>query len=382
LALSLPDISGWDRLAGSRVLVRADFNTPLTVEGGRIEVADDTRIRAALPLLRVLLERDARVVACTHVGRPKGRVVADLSVDPIRRRLDELCPGVELMENLRFDPGEEANDPDFGRQLVRGFDYYVNEAFGASHREHASVIAPPLYLPSAAGPNLLTEVRTLLSVFDEPSRPFVAVVGGAKVADKLAVTARLAEQADAVIVGGAMAFTFWRAMGRPTGDSIVDEGAIEACAGLIATGKVLVPEDVRSLARGEPYGTGGGDAPVEVTSGAVPTGRVGLDIGPASAACFAKEISRAATVLWNGPMGVFEDPRFAGGTRAVADAVAAADATTIVGGGDSAAALAGLGLADQVTFVSTGGGATLELLERGDLPGLRALRECPWNGPQ
>jgi phosphoglycerate kinase len=379
LALALPELSGWDGLSGSRVLVRVDFNTPLVMVGERLEVGDDTRIRAAVPLLAQLVASGADVVACTHLGRPQGRFVAALSVEPLRRRLGELCPGVELMENLRFDPGEEANDREFGRQLVRGFDFYVNEAFGASHRAHASVMAPPCYLPSAAGPNLLGEVRTLLSVFDEPARPFVAIVGGAKVTDKLAVTARLADQADAVIVGGAMAFSFWRAMGRPTGASIVDESALEACAGLLASGKVILPEDVLTLEEGEPFGPGGGPASPTTTVAEVPEGRVGLDIGPASAARFATEVARAATVLWNGPMGVFEDPRFLGGTRAVAEAVAASSATTIVGGGDSAAALCALGLADRVSFVSTGGGATLELLERGDLPGLRALRECPWN---
>jgi phosphoglycerate kinase len=382
LALPLPEVSGFDHLAGSRVLARVDFNTPLVGEGDALAVGDDMRIRAALPLFGLLLEAGADVVACTHVGRPKGKFVATLSVEPIRRRLGELCPGVELMENLRFDPGEEANDPEFGRQLVKGFDFYVNEAFGASHRAHASVVAPPSYLPSAAGPNLLNEVRTLLSVFDQPARPFVAIVGGAKVADKLAVTARLADHADLVIVGGAMAFSFWRAMGRATGASMVDELSLATCEQLLRTGKVLVPDDALSLGNGEPFGPKGGDAKPECSSGEIPDGRVGLDIGPVTAARFATEIASAATVMWNGPMGVFEDPRFMGGTRAVAEAMATTGAATIVGGGDSASALHALGLSDRVGFVSTGGGATLELLERGDLPGLRALRECPWNRPR
>lgn len=375
----LPTIDSWGSLAGMRVLVRVDFNTPLEERDGELVVADDFRIRAALPLFHALLEKGAQVVACTHVGRPKGTYVEKYSVEPIRRRLNELCSQVELMENLRFDPGEESNDPEFGRQLVKGFDYYVNEAFGASHRAHASVMAPPSYLPSAAGPNLLREVTTLTSVFDEPERPFVAVVGGAKVADKLGVTEKLVEKADTVIIGGGMAFTFWRAMGHEIGDSLVDESKIDACRALLETGKVLVPSDAWCLPTGASFGAAGGDDDAVLVTGAVPSGMMGLDIGPASAEAFTEVLLGAGTILWNGPMGVFEDARLESGTRAVAEAVAKSPATSIIGGGDSGAALAKFHLSDEVGFISTGGGASLELLELGDLPGLKALRECPWN---
>ncbi len=376
--MQLPQIDRWGSLSGSRVLVRVDMNTPIAQRDGRRVVSDDFRIRASLPALQALLERDAHVVACTHLGRPDGRFDPRYTVEPVRGALETLCPGVELMENLRFDPGEEHNDDEFGRLLVKGFDYYVNEAFGVSHRAHASVMAPPMYLPSAAGPNLTTEVSTLLSVFEGPARPFVAIVGGAKVADKLAITRRLVEQADAVIIGGAMAFTFWLAQGRAVGDSLVDRSKVDECRELLATGRVHVPTGALGLATGEPFGAGGEAAAMEFSS-AIPDGHVGLDIDSASAAQFAELIASAATVLWNGPMGVFEDPRFAAGTTVLAQAVANCAGETIVGGGDSAAAVAQLGLSEQMSFVSTGGGASLELLELGDLPGLRALRTSPWN---
>lgn len=381
MTLGLPTTEGWTDLRGQRVLVRVDFNVPLMERGGERIVADDFRIRAAIPLFEELQRRGATVVAATHVGRPKGRVDARYGVAPIREVLAELAPGVELLENLRFDPGEEANDPEFGRLLIKGFDRYINEAFSVSHRPHASVMAPPRFVPSAAGPELLHEVTTLLGVLAHPVRPFVAVVGGAKVADKLPLLERLAEQADQVVVGGAMAFTFWLAMGRDVGDSLTEPALTERCAALLATGRILVPTDALALPVGAPFGPDGGpDAPREFAGG-VPDGWVGLDIGPDSRARFADAVAGARTVLWNGPVGVSEDPRLAGGTRAVAEAVAANPGTTIVGGGDSAAALQSCGLRERVTFVSTGGGAALELLERGDLPGLQALRECPWNAP-
>lgn len=360
------------------MLVRVDFNTPLELVDGELRVADDFRIRAAVPLFTSLMERGAHVVACTHVGRPHGHYVEKYGVAPMRRALQALCPGVELMENLRFDPGEESNDEEFGRMLVKGFDYYINEAFGVSHRAHASVMAPPRYLPSAAGPNLITEVTTLLEIFEQPRRPFIAVVGGAKVADKLSFIAKLVERADSVIIGGAMAYTFWRALNYSVGGSLVDDSRVDACRDLLATGKIVLPVDAAALAVGAAFGPGGGPDRAEIFDQAIPDGWVGLDIGPRSVAQFTELLHGAGTVLWNGPMGVFEDPRFEKGTQSLAAAIARSHATSIIGGGDSSAALAKFGLCNEVSFISTGGGASLELLEFGDLPGLRALRECPW----
>jgi phosphoglycerate kinase len=360
------------------VLVRVDFNTPVAEVDGRVEVTDDFRIRATLPLFEELLAAGATVVACTHFGRPDGQVVEKYSVAPVRRRLAELCPDVELLENLRFNPGEESNDPAYGASLVAGFDYYINEAFSASHRAHASIMIPPTLIPSAAGPNLRREVATLSSILEEPARPFVAIVGGAKVKDKLGIVTVLAQKADQVIVGGGMAYTFEATQGRTIGASLFDASYLETCAQLMAGGKIVIPSDARGLRVGAPFGSGGDDEVIEWGED-IPDGFQGLDIGPASAATFARIIMDAATILWNGPMGVFEDDRLNGGTEAVARAVAASSAVSIIGGGDSVAAIQGFGLEDQVSFVSTGGGASLEFVELGDLPGLAALRESPWN---
>ena len=358
--------------------MRVDFNTPVAEVDGRLEVSDDFRIRASLPLFEELLARGASVVACTHFGRPGGKVVEKYSVAPVRRRLLELCPEVELLENLRFHPGEEANDPAFGAQLVEGFDFYINEAFSASHREHASIMIPPTLIPSSAGPNLLREVSTLQSILEEPARPFVAIVGGAKVKDKLGIVKVLSEKADEVIVGGGMAFTFAVTQGRTVGSSLFDASYLEVCAELMEGGKIIIPSDARGLPVGAPFGAGGDDM-VRDWGQDIPDGFQGLDIGPESAATFSSIIGEAATILWNGPMGVFEDPRFSAGTEAVARAVAASSAVSVIGGGDSVSAIQGYGLADQVSFVSTGGGASLEFVELGDLPGLAALRESRWN---
>jgi phosphoglycerate kinase len=360
------------------VLVRVDFNTPVAEVDGRLEVSDDFRIRATLPLFEELLAKGASVVACTHFGRPDGQVVEKYSVAPVRRRLAELCPDVELMENLRFNPGEEADDPAFGASLVEGFDYYINEAFSASHRAHASIMIPPTLIPSAAGPNLQREVTTLQSILEDPARPFVAIVGGAKVKDKLGIVKVLSEKADQVIVGGGMAYTFEATQGRTIGSSLFDASYLEVCAQLMEGGKIVIPSDARGLPVGTPFGHGG-DEEVLDWGEDIPEGFQGLDIGPASAATFAEIIARAATILWNGPMGVFEDPRLSAGTEAVARAVAASSAISIIGGGDSVSAIQGYGLEDQVSFVSTGGGASLEFVELGDLPGLAALRNSPWN---
>ncbi|MBW4029531.1 MAG: phosphoglycerate kinase [Acidobacteria bacterium] len=374
----MPHFERWGSLAGKRVLVRVDFNTPVAQVDGRLDVTDDFRIRATLPLFEQLLDAGARVVACTHFGRPDGRVVEKYSVAPVRRRLEELCPDVELLENLRFNPGEESNDPAFGASLVAGFDYYINEAFSASHRAHASIMVPPTLIPSAAGPNLLREVATLTSILESPVRPFVAIVGGAKVKDKLGIVKVLSQRADHVIVGGGMAYTFEATQGRTIGSSLFDESYLGVCAELMAGGKIVIPSDARGLPSDADFGAGGPDEVIEWGEN-IPDGFQGLDIGPASVATFVEIIMNAGTILWNGPMGVFEDPRLSAGTEAVARAVAASDAVSVIGGGDSVAAIQGFGLEDEVTFVSTGGGASLEFVELGDLPGLAALRESPWS---
>jgi phosphoglycerate kinase len=379
VSATLPSIDRWGSLEGKRVLVRVDFNAPVAEIDGVSTVTDDFRLRSALPIFDVLLERGATVVACTHFGRPDGRVDERYDVAPLRRCLYALRPEVELMENLRFHPGEESNDPAFGASLVDGFDYYVNEAFGASHRAHASIMVPPTLIPSAAGSNLQREVATLLALLESPARPFVAVTGGAKVKDKLGIIKVLAEKADVVIVGGGMAYTFAVAEGRRIGSSLFDDSFVQECARLFEGGNVLIPVDARGLASSSSFGPDGGDEIAVDFGENIPDGFMGLDIGPTSIEIFEAALAGAATILWNGPMGVFEDPRFGAGTEAVARAIASSSAVSVVGGGDSVAALASYGLSDDVSFVSTGGGASLELVELGDLPGLRALRESPWN---
>ena len=379
MAWSLPTIERWGSLKGKRVLVRVDFNAPVSEIDGVLTVTDDFRLRAAVPLFEALLEREATVVACTHFGRPEGRVDERFSVAPLRRALAPLCPEVELMENVRFHPGEEANDPDFGARLVEGFDYYVNDAFGASHRAHASIMVPPTLLPSAGGPNLVREVSTLLALLDAPDRPFVAITGGAKVKDKLGIMKVLAAKADLVIVGGGMAYTFAAAEDRSIGSSLFDANYVEQCRDLLEGGHVLIPVDARGLPSSGQFGPDGGPDKVVDFGEDIPDDFMGLDIGPSTIEIFEAAIASARTILWNGPMGVFEDPRFGAGTEAIARAIARTPAISVVGGGDSVAALSSYGLSDDVSFVSTGGGASLELVELGDLPGLQALRESPWN---
>jgi phosphoglycerate kinase len=378
LSTNIPALEDLPSLAGRRVLLRADFNVPLA--DGRI--TDDLRIRAALPTIQWLQGQGAEVVACTHLGRPKGKPDPRYSVAPVRRRLGELAPGVELLENLRFDPGEEANDPAFVRRLVDGFDAYVNDAFGASHRAHASIVGPPQLLPSAAGRLLSKEVEVLLGLRERPKRPFVGVLGGSKVSDKLAVIDALLEVADELLIGGGMCFTFLAAQGNPIGDSLFEPDQVEACKALLDAGKpIVLPSDLTVLGPGGELFEPDAGGEVRQVGTAVPAGWKGVDIGPGTAADFGDRIAEARTVFWNGPMGVFEDPRFAAGTQAVAQAVADAAGFTVVGGGDSAAALAQFGLVDEVDHVSTGGGASLELLEQGDLPGLDALRKAPNASP-
>ncbi len=381
--MDLPQLEDLPDPAGKRVLVRVDFNVPI-VDG---RITDDLRIRLPIETVSWLLDRGAaHVTVCTHLGRPQGRVDPRYDLAPVRARFDELLGAagadtskVTLLDNLRFDPGEEGNDPVFVARLVDGQDLYVDDAFGAAHRAHASIVGPPATLPSAAGRVLAREVEVIGGLLDAPARPFVAVLGGSKVSDKLGVIEALVDRVDALVVGGGMCFTFLAAQGHSTGASLLEEDQVDTCRRLLAGGKViLLPGDLTILSPGGAFGPG--RAPtgeVRQVGTEIPAGWMGLDIGPGTAADFADAIEGAATVFWNGPMGVFEDPRFAAGTHAVAGAMAETRASTVVGGGDSAAALAGFGLADRVDHVSTGGGASLELLEQGDLPGLAALRRAP-----
>ena len=396
-AAPLPGLEDLGDIDGASVLVRADFNVPL--RSG--EIADDTRIRAGVPTIAWLRARGASVVVCTHLGRPGGRPDPAWSVEPVRARLSSLVGGVELLENLRFDSGEEADDHAFVDRLIEGCDFYVNDAFGVSHRPHASILGPPRFLPSAAGKLLAREVEVLGGLRNPPRRPFVAVLGGAKVSDKLGTIEALLEVVDTLVVGGAMCFTFLKAQGHEVGASLCEDAMVERCRALLDSGAdIRLPEDIVALG---PGGRLGPDDPGEVrhtgpdmggaTLGGVdvhgsrgevrhtgpdlPGSWTGADIGPGTAAAFGDAIASAGTVFWNGPMGVFEDPRFAAGTSAVAAATAETRAFTVVGGGDSAAALAMLGLAGEVDHLSTGGGASLELIEKGDLCGLAALRGAP-----
>lgn len=369
---SVPTLEDLPPLSGKRVLLRADFNVPLR-DG---EIVDDLRIRAALPTIRWLQGQGAQIVACTHLGRPKGTPDPRYSVAPVRARLAELAPGVELLENLRFDPGEEANDPAFVAKLVDELDAYVNDAFGASHRAHASIVGPPQSLPSAAGRLLAREVEVLLGLRENPKRPFVAILGGSKVSDKLKVIEALLGVADELLIGGGMCFTFLAAQGHGVGASLCEDDMVDTCRALLDqhADRLVLPSDITALGPGGKLMDPEAGGEVRQVGASVPDGWMGVDIGPGTAADFGDRIAEARTVFWNGPMGVFEDPRFESGTRAVAQAVADTRGFTVVGGGDSAAALAQFGVADKVDHVSTGGGASLELLEKGDLPGLAALR--------
>ena len=356
-------------MRGKRVLVRTDFNVPMSGADDARVIVDDFRIVSALPTINYLTDRGATVVCASHLGRPKGAPSAKYSMAPVRSRLAELAPGVQLLENLRFNPGEEANDPKFVAELVAGFDMYVDDAFGATHRAHASIVGPPRTLPSAAGRLLQREIEVLGALREKPNRPFVAVLGGAKVSDKIGVIEALQERVDAFIIGGGMCFTFLAAQGYSVGDSICQPELIDVCKKLLdGNVPIHLPEDIVGLDADGVYATYGIR---------LPKGAKGLDIGPGSAAAFTDIIMDARSVFWNGPMGMFEDARFANGTRTVAQAMADTKAFTVVGGGDSAAALAEFKLDDEVDHVSTGGGASLEYLELGDLPGLEALRGAP-----
>ena len=367
----VPRLEDLGDLAGKSVLLRADFNVPIA----NGEISDDLRIRAALPTIRWLIGQGASVTACTHLGRPKGQADPDYSVAPVRERLSELVPGVELLENLRFDPRETANEDSFVRELVEGHDAFVNDAFGASHRPHASIVGPPRFLPSAAGRLLQREVEVLSGLCSSPQRPFVAVMGGSKVSDKLAVIEALLESVDSLIVGGGMCFTFLAAKGNSVGASLCEDDMIDTCARLLDGPKTIhLPYDVTALGPGGKLMDPEAGGEVRQMGTNLPDGWTGVDIGPGSAAAFGDVIHEARTVLWNGPMGVFEDPRFGGGTGAVAHAMADTRACTVVGGGDSAAAAKLFGVEHEMDHVSTGGGASLALIEQGDLVGIKALR--------
>ncbi|HEX2240824.1 MAG TPA: phosphoglycerate kinase [Actinomycetota bacterium] len=378
---------------GRRVLVRCDLNVPL--EHGRI--TDDMRVRAAVPTLEELLDRGARLAVCSHLGRPKGAIVEELRLAPLAARLEELldrpvvysrdvvgpearaacgsAAAVVLLENLRFDPGEEDNDPEFGEALASLADVYVDDAFGAAHRAHASIVGVAERLPAAAGRLLAREVEQLSRLLESPERPFVAVLGGAKVSDKLGVISNFLERVDSICVGGAMAFTLLAAKGIDVGRSRVEENRLEEVATVLDLAKqrgvtIALPSDVVAADRPQD----GSD--YESVPLAAIGDRMGVDIGPESRTEFARIISSARTVLWNGPMGIFEIDAFAEGTRAVARAIGQATQTgayTVAGGGDSAAALAQLDMTDAVSHLSTGGGASLEFLEGKELPGVAVL---------
>jgi phosphoglycerate kinase len=366
---------------GKRVLVRVDFNVPLDEDR---TITDDARIRAALPTLRELREQGARLLLAAHLGRPKGRE-EKFSLRPAADRLAELLGeevvlaaslddvpdgDVVMLENVRFEPGETKNDPELAQRYAALADVYVTDAFGAAHRAHASTEAVAHLLPSAAGRLLEREVSTLKGILAAPERPLVAVVGGAKVTDKIGVLEAFLQTADRILIGGAMCFPFFKAQGHEVGASLCEEEGLEPARRVLAAGgdKLRLPVD---LVAGKEFSA---DTETRDLDGVdVPEGWMGLDIGPRSAAGYAEVIRDAGTVFWNGPMGAFELAPFAAGTRTVAEAVAASDAVTVVGGGDSAAALAQFGLDDQVTHLSTGGGASLELIEGKALPGVEAL---------
>ncbi len=398
--LSLRDLD----VRSKRVLVRVDFNVPIEERDGKIDITDDTRIRESLPTINYLRERDAKTILMSHFGRPKGKRVEKYSLRPIGDHLHSLinhpvifstdtigaipegiiahmnAADVALLENLRFQPGEEANDPKFAEALAKLGDVYVNDAFGAAHRAHASTAGIPKFVAhSAMGFLMERELKYLHEELDEPVQPFVVIMGGAKVSDKIGVLQALTEKANTILIGGAMANTFFQAQGIPIGASRVEGDKLDLANDLVDLArkrgvKFLLPVDVLEA---QEIRAG---APVRNTSRlsrqhGINNGWQAVDIGSATIALYREEIAKAKTILWNGPVGIFEIPDFAEGTIAIAEALAQSGATTIIGGGDSVTAVKQAGLADKMTFISTGGGASLELLEGRELPGVAALTE-------
>ena len=388
---SLKDID----VDGKTVLVRVDFNVPLDRDTG--EISDDSRIRATVPTIRYLQDHGAHIILCSHMGRPKGKPLPAMSLAPVATRLREVLGQpvtlssdatgqdtaslagnlrpreVLLLENLRFHAEEEANDPEFAQALASLAQVFVNDAFGTAHRAHASTEGVTHYLPAVAGFLMEKELEFLGGVIESPARPLTAIIGGAKVSDKCALAEHMIDKVDSLIIGGGMCATFFKARGYETGDSLLEPEMTERAAGMEALAKdrrvpLLLPVDVVIAERFH------AEAPAKtVPADGVPHGWLIMDIGPQTVALFSGTIASSKTIIWNGPMGVFEMPRFSAGTHAVARAVAAADATTVVGGGSTAQVVHDLGLQDRISHVSTGGGASLELLEGRELPGVAAL---------
>ncbi|MDW8290997.1 MAG: phosphoglycerate kinase [Armatimonadota bacterium] len=385
---------------GKRVLVRVDFNVPQDDTG---RITDDRRIRAALPTIQYLVAQGAKTILVSHLGRPKGKPEdrEKFTLKPVAERLSELlgkpvplapdCIGAEveqmvqamregdvlLLENVRFHPEEEKNDPEFAKQLASLAEVYVNDAFGTAHRAHASTEGVTKYLPGVAGYLMQREIEYLGGALTNPKRPFIAVLGGAKVKDKIPVLENLVDKVDRLIIGGGMAYTFLKAQGKEIGQSLLDADSLDFCREMLAKSgdKILLPVDV-VVADGNPFEKGADAVQTQVVSvDAIPADWQGVDIGPETQKLFAEAVKGAGTVVWNGPMGIFEFEKFAVGTRAMAQALADSGAVTIVGGGDSAAAVEQLGFADKMTHISTGGGASLEFLEGKVLPGVAALQD-------
>jgi len=384
-------------LKGKRVLIRVDFNVPLNES---LQITDDTRIRASLPTISYAMTHGAKAILLSHLGRPKGKVVPEMSLKPVSARLSELlgksvrmtndCVGegvkseiermqegeVLLLENCRFHKGDEENDEGFSRALAELADIYVNDAFGAAHRAHASTVGLTYFLPiSAAGFLMQKEMQYLGNVISNPDRPFVAILGGAKVSDKMGVIRNLMNKLDALLIGGAMAYTFEKAQGVSVGSSLVEEDKVDLARELLQQAssqkiRFLLPLD-HVVAESAEVGA----KTQIVTRGAIPSGWKGLDIGPQTIASYGAEIHAARTILWNGPLGVFEVEPFSQGTMAITRAIASSSATSIIGGGDSVAAVTKAGVADKITHISTGGGASLEFLEGIELPGIAALTD-------
>ena len=384
-------------VAGKKVLVRCDFNVPLDGETGTI--TDNRRIRAAIPTIQYLIDHNAKVILCSHLGRPKGEVNPKYSLKPVAVELSKLLGKevklakdvigedaqkltseikegeVVLLENVRFHKEEEKNDPEFAKKLASFAEIYVNDAFGTAHRAHASTAGVADYLPAVSGFLIEKELEFLGSSLENPERPFVAILGGAKVSDKIGVIENLIEKVDTLIIGGGMAYTFYKAQGHHIGTSICEEDKLDLATSLLKKAeekgvKLLLPVDNHVSSE---YSNNGEDRFVESTE--IPDGFMGLDIGPKTIEIFKDAIKNAKTVLWNGPLGVTEFSKFAEGTRAIATALAESDAVTIIGGGDSAAAVEKMGLADKMTHISTGGGASLEFLEGKVLPGIACLND-------